>query len=60
MRIALPEGYTPSYVLEALNLILAANDLPKVNRQDRIRGYIQIPTENVSDVVNSLQAVGLS
>lgn len=55
----LPDGYVSSRVIDMIDMILAWNNLPRITRQDRIRGYIAIPKDAVNDVVMSLKANGL-
>ncbi len=60
MRINLLVGYTPSYILEVLNLALTANGLAPLSRQDQIRGYRYIPAQDANNVVRSLKTFGLA
>ena len=60
MRINLPIGYTPSYILDALDLVLTANGLAPLNRQDHLRGYRDIPAQDANNVVRSLRTFGLA
>lgn len=60
MRLVLPSGHIDLGVINMIDTILLANDLPRINRQDRIRGFVSIPAEAASNVTQSLKAVGLA
>lgn len=60
MRINLPHGPIDNHIIDWINLVLSYSDLPKVTRQDRIRGYIAVPSWAARDVSDSLRAVGLA
>lgn len=60
MRINLPHGPIDSKVLDWIDLVLSYNGVPPISRQDRIRGYVNVPSWAARDVSDSLKAVGLA
>ncbi|WP_301066616.1 hypothetical protein [uncultured Duncaniella sp.] len=52
-RIGLPAGHIPAEALACLDEALTEHGCAPVNRRDRIRNFITVPTELVESIINS-------
>lgn len=54
-RIGLPAGYIPAEALSCLDDVLVEHGCNPVSRRDRIRNFIEVPTELAKSIIRSYQ-----